>query len=66
MKDNLYYNNGNIGVGTINPQTKLQVVGDFRFTVTHFLHYSVAQTTSQFFHESLHDSCDSGLNEVQI
>ncbi len=27
-KDNLYYNNGNIGVGTFNPQTKLQVVGD--------------------------------------
>ena len=26
--DNLYYNNGNIGVGTINPQTKLQVIGD--------------------------------------
>ncbi len=27
-KDNVYYNNGNVGVGTNNPQTKLQVVGD--------------------------------------
>ena len=27
-KNNLYYNKGNIGVGTVNPQTKLQVIGD--------------------------------------
>ena len=34
-QNNLYYNSGNIGVGTFNPQTKLQVVGDI--SAYHFI-----------------------------
>jgi len=46
--DNIYYNNGNVGIGTDNPQTKLEVNGKSTFNGDAIFHSDVTIDSDDF------------------